>query len=129
MIDILIIIVLLFILHTITDFWWWIIVVPLVYAFFRAHSRGSAFRMGSLAAGILWLAVGLYQLLTAADLIARRVAEMMGLGNPWIVLSITVIVGALTGGFAASTGYHLAVGFGIRRNPPQRKEKDTDAVT
>jgi|GEM_PF-635862 len=127
MIDVLIIIVILFILHTITDFWWWIIIVPLVYAFARAKSRGEAFRMGSLGAGILWLIVGLYQMLTAADLVAMRVSEMMGLGTPWIVLLITVVVAALTGGFAASTGFHIAVGFRIRTFNTLRKGKDDDA--
>lgn len=127
MIDVLIIIVLLFILHTITDFWWWIIVVPLGYAFARAKSRAAAFRMGALGAGILWLVVGLYQLLTAADLVARRVAEMVGLGNPWLVLFITVVVGALIGGFAASTGFHLAAGFGMRPTirPTKAEKNDT----
>lgn len=128
MIDILVIVVLLFILHTITDFWWWIIIVPLVYAFFRAQSRGAAFRMGSFGAGILWFVVGLYQLLTASDLVARRVAEMMGLGNPWIVLLMTIVVGALTGGFAASTGYHLAAGFGFKTRECLRKKENNDPV-
>lgn len=127
MIDIVIIIVLLFILHTISDFWWWIIVVPLVYAFARARSRGEAFRMGSLGAGLLWLIVGLYQMLTSADLVAMRVGEMLGVGSPWIVLLMMVVVSALTGGFAASTGFHLAAGFGIRTFNRFRKGNDDDA--
>lgn len=111
MLDIIILIVILFLLQSFTDFWWWIIVIPLLYGLIRGKTGKRAFLFGSASSCILWFGMGLYKYLTGSEIIAARVAEMMGLGNVWLLLTLTVFVAALVGGFAGSTGFHLRRAF------------------
>lgn len=116
MIDILILLIILLLLNLLTDFWWWIIVIPSLYAFVRGRTGKQAFLLGFASVGLVWLGMGLYQYFTGAEIVASRVAEMMGLGSPWLLLALTVLVAALAGGFAGSTGFHLGKALNIRKD-------------
>ena len=95
------------VLQIVTPYWWWIMVVPFLYAVVLGRTGWSGFRTGLLSAGLLWLAAGLYYLLTGSDVIAGRVGQMFPLGSGWGVLAATAVLAALAGGFAGSTGYLL----------------------
>ena len=90
-----------------TPYWWWVMVVPFAYALLFSKSGWKAFGTGLLSAGLLWLGAGVYALTTSSDIIAGRVAAMLGLPATWVVLALTALLAGLAGGFGGSTGYLL----------------------
>jgi len=106
-IGIIICLVVMLILQILTPFWWWIMVVPFVYGIVKAHACRKGFLVGMTSAGLLWLFGSLYYLFTSAGIIAQRVAVMMNLGSPLLLVVATTLVAALAGGFAGSSGYFL----------------------
>lgn len=90
-----------------TPYWWWVMAVPFAYALLFSKSGWKAFRTGLLSAALLWLGAGVYMLTTSSDIIAARVAAMLGLPATWLVLVLTALLAGLAGGFGGSTGYLL----------------------
>ncbi len=84
--------------------WWWIMAVPFVWCLFKADSGWRGFLIGMLSAGILWLGGGLFYLTTCGELIARRVATMLQIDSPWILVVVMVLIAAVAGGLAGYTG-------------------------
>ncbi len=99
------------ILQLATPFWWWIMAVPFVFAIFKARSGWDGFRTGMLSAGALWLLASLYYWLTGSGIIVSRVADMMGVGSPVVVLLATTLIAILAAGFSGTTGYFLRGAF------------------
>lgn len=97
----------LLILQITTPYWWWILLVPFVYGVAFAATGWKGFRTGMLSSGLLWFFTGLYHLLTKSDIIAQRMAVMMKVNSPWILLLITAFIAALCGGFAGITGFFV----------------------
>ncbi len=95
------------ILQVITPWWWWIIVLPFVVGTVRARSGVHGFLLGSLSCGILWLLASVFQYFTGSQIIARRVALMFGVGAPFLLVIITTLIAAISGGLAASTGHAI----------------------
>jgi hypothetical protein len=96
-----------FVLQVITPWWWWIMVVPFVISIIRAGSGRYAFWIGFLSGGLLWFVTSTYQYLTGSQIIARRVASMVGLGSSLLLIILTALIAAIAGGLAASAGYEL----------------------
>ena len=90
-------------------------VVPFLFGSVRAKSGRYAFLLGMLGGGILWFGTCTYYYLAGSQIIARRVAEMMGLGSPILLIIVTTSVAVIAGGLAASAGY------AIRMLLPKRK--------
>lgn len=111
MIGIVLCLIAMLVLQWITAYWWWIMVVPLFYALFASKSGWQGFRTGLASAGLLWLGAGLFYMMTSSDIVAGRIAEMLRLGSPWLVLLVTALLAAIAGGFAGSTGYFLRAAF------------------
>ncbi len=105
--DVIICIVILVLLQLLTPFWWWIILVPLVWGVLLAKTGWQAFRTGMLSAGLLWLAWSLYLMFSGSDIIAQRIAIMIGVNSSWLLVLMTALIAALTAGFSGSTGYFL----------------------
>ena len=98
---------LIFLLQAATPYWWWIMVVPFVVAFASPGPGWGAFRMGLTSAGAVWLLVSVVLFLTQGQLIAMRIASMMNLGNGWVLVLITGVIGMGAGGVAGATGAAL----------------------
>jgi hypothetical protein len=120
MIGVLLVFVLTFVLQLLTGSWWWIIVVPFLYSLLLARSGWGAVLAGAGGVGSLWFLSALIALVTTAGRIASRVALMMGLGKPVVVLLAATLLAVVVAGIAGAAGYHVGVLFGlrIRRKPP-----------
>jgi hypothetical protein len=105
--DVIICLVILVLLQILTPFWWWIILVPLVCGVLLAKTGWQAFRTGMLSAGLLWLAWSLYLMFSGSDIIAQRIAIMIGVNSTWLLVLMTALIAALSAGFSGSSGYFL----------------------
>lgn len=94
-------------LQLLTPFWWWIMMVPFLYGIVKARSGWKGFGVGMASAGLLWLFGSLYYWLTGGGTIAQRVAIMMKLGSPLLLIAAITLVAVLAGGFAGNSGYFL----------------------
>ena len=93
-------------------------VVPFIFSMVRSRSGRDAFLVGSLSSGVIWFAVSLYYYLTGSQIIAQRVATMMGLGSSLILIVLTTLIALVAGGIAASAGYavkRLIPGINLKR--------------
>jgi hypothetical protein len=117
--EILICLLVMLVLQLATPFWWWVMVVPFVAGAAAGRSAGKALRTGFLSAGILWLGAGFYYYLTGSGLIATRMAAMLGIGDPILLIVATGLVAGFAAGLAGYAGY--AVGQLVRA--PAKKER------
>lgn len=87
---------------------WWSALLPafLIGGWF-ANQRREAIRNGSTGIGLLWLGYAGYLNWINEGILSTRIADMLGVPNGWIVLLITMVVGALTGAIGAWAGYEL----------------------
>lgn len=98
-------------LHLITPFWWWVMIIPLLFGVIRARSCREGFITGSASAGIIWLCGCLAAYKLGGGIVAGRVADLLMVGEPWILLAATSFAAALLGGIGGGTGYHLGRAF------------------
>ncbi|GAG25438.1 unnamed protein product, partial [marine sediment metagenome] len=56
---------------------------------------------------LLWLAWSLYLMFSGSDIIAQRIAIMIGLNSRWLLVLMTALIAALSAGFSGSAGYFL----------------------
>ena len=89
--------------------WWGVLIPTLIIGAWLLSDAFTAFVTGFLGTGSAWLFQALYIHIANDGILSGRIAEMMGVGSPWIVLLITFIVGALAGGVGVLTGYLLKV--------------------
>ena len=91
--------------------WWIIAPIAAGAGFWRGSSGYNSFWSGFFAVFTLWIAVGLFYTLPNGNILANRVASMLGLPatsiNWIIVLLITGIVGGLASGLCAMAGYYF----------------------
>ena len=92
-------------MQLITPFWWWVLVVPFVFALLRGRSGRDVFLIGVLSGGVLWMAASTVLYVTGSQIIAGRVAIMMGLGSSPLLIALTTLIAAGSSGIAASTGF------------------------
>lgn len=100
----LILCVLMLVLHLTTPFWWWIVALPLAYGLFFLETGWGGFRTGMLSAGMLWFLAGLLLWLTKGRIIAERIAVLLKVGSPLLLVLITCILAAIVGGISGMTG-------------------------
>ncbi|WP_428262432.1 hypothetical protein [Haliangium sp.] len=92
-------------LHLFTPWWWWVLVLPAVYGAGWADSGRRAAGTGAAAAGLVWTGASVWALVTDADLVAGRVAAMLGLSSPWLLVAAAGLGAAIAAGLAAATGH------------------------
>ncbi|MBN2198946.1 MAG: hypothetical protein JW747_03770 [Candidatus Aminicenantes bacterium] len=102
-------------LHLLTPFWWWVMAVPFVFGLAAGRSVWRAARTGAAAAGALWLGAAVYSQLTGSALIARRMAALLGLGSPWLIIAATALAAAAAAGVSGLAGFALRALFMSRR--------------
>ena len=84
--------------------WWGIAITGLVLGFQMKPSSGKAFGVGFLALFLLWSGQALYIHLANDGILSTRIAEMLRVGSPIVVILITGIVGGLVSGLAVLSG-------------------------
>lgn len=84
---------------------WWSIVLPgLIFGYQFNKSGWSSFGWGFLALFLLWGGQALYIHFANDGILSTRIAEMLGVGSPYLVILITGVLGGLVSGLAALTG-------------------------
>ncbi|ALI99118.1 hypothetical protein [Rufibacter tibetensis] len=85
--------------------WWSIALICFALAFWKARYGGHAFLSGFLAIGATWLGAALFWHLVTDGVLSNRVAAMLTVNSPWILLAVTVLIGGIVGGVSALSGY------------------------
>ncbi|MFA5668710.1 MAG: hypothetical protein WC967_05655 [Balneolaceae bacterium] len=94
---------------------WWSIALPgLVFGYFFKPKAFAAFGWGFLALFLLWGAQALYIHFANDGILSTRIAEMLQVGSPLLVVLITGVIGGLVSALATLTGALFA-------NKPQRR--------
>lgn len=91
--------------------WWGIAITGLVLGFQMKPSSGKAFGIGFVALFLLWSGQALYIHLANDGILSTRIAEMLGVGSPILVILITGIVGGLVSGLAVLCGSFIKESF------------------
>jgi len=84
---------------------WWSIAIPgVVFGYFFNKKAGASFGWGFLALFILWGGQALYIHFMNDGILSTRIANMLGVGSPFLVVLITGILGGLVSGLATLSG-------------------------
>lgn len=84
---------------------WWSIAIPgLVFGWWFNEKAGPSFVFGFLALFILWGGQALYIHLANDGILSTRIAEMLQVGSPLLVILLTGVLGGLVSGLATLTG-------------------------
>ena len=84
---------------------WWSITLPgLFFGWWFNKKAGTSFVFGFLALFLLWGGQALYIHFANDSILSARIAEMLQLGSPLLVVLITGVLGGLVSGIATVTG-------------------------
>ncbi len=85
---------------------WWVI-APIAFglAFWKSASGRHAFLAGFAAAFVLWFIASYIPHYRNEGILTFKVAQLLGLPAPFLVLIVTALVGGLVGGLAAWSGF------------------------
>lgn len=84
---------------------WWSIAIPgLIFGYGFNHQPIPSFGWGFLALFLLWGGQALYIHFANDGILSSRIAEMLSVGSPLLVVLITGILGGLVSGLATLTG-------------------------
>lgn len=84
---------------------WWSIAIPgLAFGYQFKKGAWISFGLGFLAVFLLWLGQALYIHFANDGILSTRIATMLGVGSPFLVILITGIIGGLVSGLATLTG-------------------------
>ncbi|HET8865330.1 MAG TPA: hypothetical protein VFM80_06490 [Gracilimonas sp.] len=84
---------------------WWSIAIPgLIFGYLLNEKALLSFSLGFLALFLLWGGQALYIHIANDAILSSRIAEMLSLGSPILVILITGILGGLISGLATLTG-------------------------
>lgn len=84
---------------------WWTLFIPAILlgaTLFKAPA--AAFFTGFLSLFAAWFVQVLYVDIANESILSGRIAEMLGVGQSWLVLLITAIIGGLIGGLGTLFG-------------------------
>lgn len=85
--------------------WWIIMLVPFLIAIWKGEKAGRTFLAGFAAVFITWLCYSLYIHFSTGGILTGKVAEMLVVKSPMVLILVTSIVGGLAAGISALTGY------------------------
>lgn len=84
---------------------WWSIAIPgLVLGYQFKPKNRAAFGWGFLALFLLWGGQALYIHFANEGILSSRIAEMLGVGSPYLVILVTAVLGGIVSGLATLTG-------------------------
>lgn len=84
---------------------WWSIAIPgLIFGYGLNQRAFPSFGWGFLALFLLWGGQALYIHLANDAILSSRIAEMLSVGSPILVVLFTGILGGLVSGLATLTG-------------------------
>lgn len=84
---------------------WWSIALPgIIMGYIFNKKAAASFGWGFLALFLLWGGQSAYIHVANEGLLSGRVAEMLSLNSPLLVILITALIGGLVSGLATMTG-------------------------
>ena len=84
---------------------WWSIAIPgLLFGYILNKKSGASFGWGFVALFVLWGGQAFYIHVANDGILSTRIAEMLGVGSPLIVIFASAVIGGLVSGFATLTG-------------------------
>lgn len=101
-----IIIILSFLLQLILP-WWVIVIISFATCGLLGKTGKIALWEPFFAILLLWTGMALFNTLPNDNLLATRVAGMFGLPSWWLVLILSVLLGAFTAAVSGYCGYHF----------------------
>ena len=88
--------------------WWGIAIAAFIVALLVRQNAGMAFLSGFLALFLLWSGLAFWIDNGNESILSARIGELLGIGNnPFLLIFITAVIGALVAGFAAMSGSFL----------------------
>ncbi len=91
--------------------WWGIAITGLALGFQFKPGLGKAFVNGFLALFLLWGGQAVYTHFANEGILSTRIAEMLQVGSPWLVILATGLIGGLVSGLAVLSGSLLKQSF------------------
>ena len=87
--------------------WWAFMALPFAFSALMATTWQRALSAGAAAVGLLWLATAAYLNSLNAGILGLRLAPVFALPGSWALIVVSALIGALTGGLSALSGYLL----------------------
>lgn len=87
--------------------WWVVIILSFATCGLIGKTAKIAFWHPFFAILLLWLGMALFKSIPNHNVLATRVAEMIGVKLWYVVLVITVALGGLAAGISGICGYHF----------------------
>jgi len=84
--------------------WWTLLIPAVVLGAALFNSSPAAFFTGFLSLFAAWFVQVLYIDIANESVLSGRIAEMLGVGQGWLVLLITAAIGGLIGGMGTLFG-------------------------
>ncbi|SMO79000.1 hypothetical protein [Solitalea koreensis] len=102
--------ILILIIATIAQFflpWWVIMLVPFLLTLWKGEKGNHSFFAGFVAIFISWLIYSLILHFRTDGILTGKIAEMMMIKSPMLLIFAGSLIGGLAGGIAAITGTYL----------------------
>lgn len=87
--------------------WWWPALAGYIAGFWLGRDGGKAFLAGFAGAASAWLALAAFMDWRNHHLLSGKVAALMGLPSPLLLLLLSGVIGGLLGGLGAWAGQSL----------------------
>jgi len=87
--------------------WWLIVIIAFITCGLIGKTGKVSFWQPFLAIALLWTATALFKSLPNQNLLASRVASMLGLQLWWWILVISSVLGAVVAGISGYFGYQF----------------------
>ncbi len=98
--------------------WWWPAVPAYVLGFWRSRTGTTAFLMGFFGTAGSWAMLAGWLNARNHGLLAMRIADLMKLPAPWLLLVLTGATGGLIGALSGWSGHAMGKWFrGINPKP------------
>ncbi len=97
--------------------WYTIAIASFIVAFAIPQKSSKAFVSGSFGIALIWLMLSLINYLNGGKAIATQMAGILPLQqNVYLLIAVTIIIGALVGGFGALTGSYARAAISKKTN-------------
>ena len=87
--------------------WWIIIILSFAACGLIGKTAKISFWQPFLAISVLWVGMALFKSIPNNNILATRVAEMLGVKLWYVVLVITALLGGIAAAISGVCGYHF----------------------
>jgi hypothetical protein len=86
--------------------WWTVAIAAFIAGAIFGKTSGETFAKGSVAVSSLWLLTTWYYHFTTQGILSNKIAQILPVGgNVGLLITLTVLIGGLVGGWGAMSGY------------------------